>query len=165
MAVGEANGSVTMYLAKGIGHHSAAAGNATGWSSSASVPIVSLDSYLSERADGLPDLMKIDAEGYDGFVLRGAQETLKIAQPTLLIEYSPAGLLNCGFSPDEFLDLIFDNYRHVFLINKLTFRACRKQEILRLGIREGLGANLLALNNDDHLAIVDVASHQKAHRA
>jgi hypothetical protein len=64
------------------------------------------------------------------------------------------------FLTRRFLDLIFGNYRHVFHINELTFRACRKQEILRLGIREGFGANLPALNNDDHQAIVDVASQR-----
>lgn len=152
-AVGETNGSVTIYLAEGIGHHSVAAENALGWSRSASVPVVSLDSYLADRAIGKPDLIKIDAEGYDGFVLRGARDTLKQAQPTLLIEYSPSGLQNCGFSTDEFLKIIFSNYRHVFVIHELEIRPYVRQEIVNLHTREGLVINILAVNNNDHLRI------------
>ncbi|MCO6008542.1 FkbM family methyltransferase [Actinoallomurus purpureus] len=154
-AVGDKIGSVTIYLARGIGHHSIGADNALGWSSSTSVPVVSLDSYLADHEIGPPDLIKIDAEGYDGFVLRGAHKTLSLS-PTLLIEYSPHGLANCGFSPHELLDVIFANYRHVFLVHEIKMRACTKQDVLRLGTKDGLGANLLATNNDDHLAIANM---------
>jgi len=154
-AVGETNGSVTMYLAKGIGHHSVAAENATGWSHSVSVPMVSLDSYLKERPVGEPDLIKIDAEGYDGFVLRGARNTLERTQPTLLIEYSFNGLENCGFSADEFLDFVFTCYRHVFIVHDLRVFSCTREEIVRLGQRGKQGINLLAINRSGHLAIIE----------
>ena len=82
-----------------------------------------------------------------GFVLRGAQKTLSLS-PTLLIEYSPHGLMNCGFSPYEFLDIVFANYHHVFVVHEIRMRACTKQDVLRLGMKEGLGANLLATNDE-----------------
>ncbi|GAA4639078.1 hypothetical protein GCM10023196_099310 [Actinoallomurus vinaceus] len=163
-AVGDKTGSVTIYLARGIGHHSIGAGNALGWSSSTSVPLISLDSYLADHEIGPPDLIKVDAEGYDGFVLLGAQKTLSL-HPTLLIEYSPHGLENCGFSPHEFLDIIFANYHHVFLVHEIRMRACTKQDVLRLGTKEGLGANLLATNDDSHLAIANMMLDEHSSRA
>lgn len=163
MAVGEHPGTVTMYLAEGIGHHSAAAENAVGWSTSTSIPMTSLDSYLSHHTIGRPDLIKIDAEGYDGFVLRGAQEMLRLS-PTLLVEYNPHALMNCGFEPDEFLDIIFTHYEHVFLAHQLRVRSCTRQEVERLGTREGLGANLLATNDDGHRRIIKTADNARSYR-
>jgi FkbM family methyltransferase len=163
-AVGENNGSVTMYVARGIGHHSVAAENAVGWSRTVSIPMISLDSYLADHDIGRPDLIKIDVEGYDGFALRGAQETLSFS-PTLLVEYNPHALANCGFEPDEFLDIIFTNYRHVFLAHELRIRACTRQEIDLLGTREGLGANLLATNDDGHRTIIDSAIGARSYHA
>ena len=37
------------------------------------------------------DVIKIDVEGYDGYVLKGAMETIKSHRPTIFVEYAPYG--------------------------------------------------------------------------
>jgi FkbM family methyltransferase len=153
-AVGDRNGITTIYLAKEIGHHSVSAENAAGWTSAISVPMVSLDSYLEDADIGGPDLIKIDAEGYDGFVLRGARAIIMRDKPTLFVEYSPFSLANCGFSAAEFLDTLFTHYDHVFLIHDYRVRSCTREAAGRLSGGKGFYTNLLAVSRPEHLRII-----------
>jgi hypothetical protein len=50
------------------------------------------------------DLMKMDAQGAEALILRGATRTLAGRVGTLVIELWPTGLRNCGTSLDELLD-------------------------------------------------------------
>ncbi|OIO31238.1 hypothetical protein AUJ77_00305 [Candidatus Nomurabacteria bacterium CG1_02_43_90] len=49
-----------------------------------SIKVVTLDSLSLN-----PSFMKIDVEGYEYFVLKGAEETIKKNHPKILLEYSP----------------------------------------------------------------------------
>ena len=49
------------------------------------VPILKLDSFHLE-----PDYIKIDCEGYEYFVLQGAEETLKKHHPVVIVEVGPS---------------------------------------------------------------------------
>ena len=53
-----------------------------------------------------------------GAVLRGAWRTLHEDRPTLLIEFVPDNLVNCGFRPEDFLDLIFEIYDTVLVVDE-----------------------------------------------
>jgi FkbM family methyltransferase len=53
---------------------------------SINVPVVSLDDWLRLLDLAPPDFMKIDVEGFEDEVLRGAQRTLEEARPELLVE-------------------------------------------------------------------------------
>ncbi len=51
------------------------------------VPVTTLDTYLEARnALGNVDFIKIDVEGYESAVLRGATKTLDLSRPAVLIE-------------------------------------------------------------------------------
>lgn len=49
-------------------------------------PVVTLDGYTGER-DLVPDLIKIDVEGFEFPVLQGARETLREHKPMLMVEF------------------------------------------------------------------------------
>ena len=48
-----------------------------------------------------PNLIKIDVEGYELKVLRGAEKTIRRYRPTLVIEINPVGLGRQGVVPDD----------------------------------------------------------------
>jgi FkbM family methyltransferase len=95
-------------------------------------PMVTLDGvFLADDAD-TPDLMKIDVEGYDGFVLEGARELIEQARPTLFVEFLPENLHACGYPPERMLDMIFDWYPHVYALDQICGRVvtCSKEFLL-----------------------------------
>lgn len=55
---------------------------------SISVPVISLDEFVSENQLTKIDFIKIDVEGFEVQVLEGALETLKTFRPILVFEYS-----------------------------------------------------------------------------
>lgn len=78
-AVGDRNGWATFSAGSSLGGKLSDNG-------SLAVPILSLDSWIAETGQRPPQVLKIDVEGAEGSVLRGMFETLRAAQPTLIIE-------------------------------------------------------------------------------
>lgn len=69
------------------------------------VPCISLDAYCSSRFRK-PDLVKIDVEGAELPVLRGAQQLLALpmqSAPVWVFEYAPANYARFGYGPDELI--------------------------------------------------------------
>ena len=67
---------------------------------------VTLDGFYGSSGI-LPSLLKIDVEGYEIAVLRGAQGMLsRIDRPALVFEYYPDTLRQCGADPAEFHELL-----------------------------------------------------------
>jgi len=155
-AVGQASGKLQIYLAEGsIGTHSPSVKNAFNSTTSITVPMVSLDEYVQQKLRDRPiDLLKVDVEGYDCAVLRGAHRTLHEDKPTLCIEFAPNHLVNCGFRPDEFLDMIFGIYDDVLLVDepRATFKHCGKDDLLRYSGRRCVTANLIATSKSNQPA-------------
>ncbi|MFI6502598.1 FkbM family methyltransferase [Nonomuraea typhae] len=150
MAVGAAEGTLELHLsAEQSGKHSADARNAGPGGQSVTVPMTTLDAYLDGRG---ADLIKIDVEGYEGFVLRGAAETLA-ARPALLFELHPELQANCGFAAGELLDLVYDRYPHVYLIDELrnTLVPCERAYFDRPGAVGLYRANVVAAGRTEHL--------------
>ncbi|MEO3889979.1 FkbM family methyltransferase [Nonomuraea sp. B5E05] len=153
IAVGAAPGDLTVHLSgEQSGKHSAAAANVGTPAGTVTIPMTSVDTYLARHDLPPPDIIKIDVEGYEGFVLHGAAETLT-AQPTLLFELHPQLQANCGYSAGELLDLIFAHYPRVFLVDELD-------NVLRPATRDSLDtpgaiglyrSNLVAIGRQHHL--------------
>jgi FkbM family methyltransferase len=64
----------------------------------ASVECVTLDAFVKERGIESLALVKIDVEGWELSVLRGARRTLETLCPAIVFEYDPAYVARCGGS-------------------------------------------------------------------
>ncbi|WP_345570155.1 FkbM family methyltransferase [Nonomuraea rosea] len=156
MAVGAASGELTIHLSgEQSGKHSAAAANVGTSAGAVTVPMTSIDAYLDGNDLGPPDVVKIDVEGYEGFVLQGAAQALASA-PTLLFELHPELQANCGGDAGDLLDLVFAHYRWVFLVDELNnvLRPCTRAD---LDAPDAIGlyrSNLVAIGRREHLDAV-----------
>jgi FkbM family methyltransferase len=160
-AGGQALGEVTIHL---VPNNAALASASTTRAAkmrsteSVTVPVTTLDSYFDQQPDLLPDIIKVDTEGYDGYVLMGAATTMKRADPTLFVEYLPRWLRECGFDPAELLGMIFGQYGHVFAIDEYCHRIarCTEADLLRYAdVGNFHCCNLLATNRPDHVAVIE----------
>lgn len=65
-----------------------------------------LDRYVAEHKPGTISLIKMDVDGHECQVLRGARELLLRDKPILLMEIMPYGLEEAGSSLDELLEIL-----------------------------------------------------------
>lgn len=61
------------------------------------IPLVTLDSFQLTRLN----FIKIDAEGYEMRILRGAQETIRRCRPVMFIEINDGALRRAGEDPNQ----------------------------------------------------------------
>ena len=69
----------------------------------------SLDSILNERADRKVQLVKLDVDGFECDILRGATTMLRDARPVFVMELAPYVLEERGTSLDELLSYFVPN--------------------------------------------------------
>jgi FkbM family methyltransferase len=67
-------------------------------------PAVRLDTVLRDLGWPRVGLVKIDVQGAEGLVLRGAHETFRRSRPAILIEMDEAALRRFGSSPEKIED-------------------------------------------------------------
>lgn len=104
-AAGEKAGELALYQHSGSnrGRHSLLPLSGNG--SAVRVPVTSLeDAWRTHNLGDRPlKFLKIDVEGYEAFVLRGAGELLSRCE-LALIEYSPSFMREAGLDPVEVID-------------------------------------------------------------
>jgi FkbM family methyltransferase len=66
------------------------------------VPTLRIDDTIKSRVD----LIKIDVQGFEYFVLKGAQALLEKYKPIIISEFWPRGLYNSGASPKDYLGMM-----------------------------------------------------------
>ena len=67
------------------------------------IEVRTLDDYLAERGSPAVDALKIDVQGLEAHVLRGAQQTLPRVR-WIWLEFSPDHLRGAGTDPEGFLE-------------------------------------------------------------
>jgi FkbM family methyltransferase len=68
------------------------------------VEVLTVDSLLEQMNVTAVDFIKMDVQGYEGFVIRGMRKILERSRSAMLLsEFWPEGLRNAGSSPEEFL--------------------------------------------------------------
>lgn len=141
-------GTLRLYLVAGtVGAHTAAAVEGA---TAIDVAVVRLDDALRDRAPRI-DLMKIDVEGYEAQVLEGCAATLERDRPTLLIEFSPQLLRQCGTDPATLLRRLRDLYSDILLFDDAGQEAQRVDErVAHALLRVNDGSRNLLCTAGDH---------------
>jgi len=70
------------------------------------VPIICIDNWIIEKEIAKIDLIKIDVEGFELNVLKGAEQSLKEFNPTLFIELDDTNLKEQGNSAKELVSYL-----------------------------------------------------------
>jgi FkbM family methyltransferase len=102
VAAGSENGELRM---RAEWHHLRAVPRGTEDAEDVTVPLRTLDDLCAEQGF-TPDLVKIDVEGYEASVLRGAQNVLRAGRPKLFLEIHPRDLALLGESPVQIYELL-----------------------------------------------------------
>ena len=79
--------------------------------------VITLDSFCNEN-NLFPDLIKIDVEGYEFEVIKGAQAVLEQFSPVILLELHLSYLDRRGIFPDKILTLLSDRGYQILDIQK-----------------------------------------------
>lgn len=150
-AVSDHRGRASFYLDRDDGtQHSLSTSNVGDAASGAiDVAVVMLDDYMSE----LPrvDLLKIDAQGADLHVLRGARQMLKTWHPQITVELWPSGLRNMGTEP---MDLVAELKASGYDVHRLSAKGLLKSEdrIVAFVADAGLWGNINLVARPQRLA-------------
>jgi FkbM family methyltransferase len=116
LAVGDEAGRSTIYLEDhSIGTHSLLRSDNSNLAHSLSVAITTLDGYFVDDMPDKVNLLKIDVEGYEPNVLKGATGVLERTDH-LLIEYNRASIEANG-GVGAFIELLAD-FDHLYAINE-----------------------------------------------
>ena len=110
------------------------------------VRLVRLDDYLQDHPIPRLDLIKIDVEGAEVRVLRGARNTIERFRPMIVFEVCPAWLTKMGTSPGE---LLAELVGHGYTIHPLPGRKLVWEDGVNLGdldaLDTGAFVNLVAV--------------------
>ena len=87
--------------------------------------VTTLDRFCTDH-DLAPGLMKIDVDGYEGKILRGATTLLKTTRPTILLELHQDELQRDGITRTMVADILFDaGYSALFMTDHHAREPCR----------------------------------------
>ena len=132
-AVGASEGSAMLglYKSSNRGRHSIVDADAK---SQIKVPVRTLDHLAKDFGQNINSwsLVKIDVEGYEGFVIEGAKETLPRIE-TLVMEFSPGLLNKAGTDPASILRTLSAHFSRIYRIGftdlaKVTVEECLGSE-------------------------------------
>lgn len=109
---------------------------------------VKLDDYVARSGLKRIDFIKIDVDGNECTVLRGALQTLKAHRPKILMEFMPYGLKENGTSLEELVELLKSTEYNIFAIPGLSSLSEDPKQIGQL-IADGSSINVLCLPNNN----------------
>ena len=72
----------------------------------AKIKVTTLDNYFANKKLSKLDIIKIDAEGYEKFVLQGGAEIIKQFKPKLILEINERLFLPNGYTTEDLLNVL-----------------------------------------------------------
>lgn len=140
-AVSDRAGSVTLYIdSQNCGNRSFSKRNIVHDGGVVDVATTTLDSlWLSGKIASEIDVIKIDAQGSEGLIVKGAKQILKNQHPKLLMEFEPVMLKNNGTEPLELIEEL-ESYGYDFKLidsEHNGLRPVKKQDLLAECQRDG----------------------------
>ncbi len=108
-----------------------------------SVELVSLDGISKKMNFLKPGLMKIDVEGFEINVLKGAKNTIEDAKPIIIFEFSSNTSKDASYTKEDILHLEFLRSNYSFLGLSEDY----KDNILHTSLDSKI-ANIVAIPND-----------------
>lgn len=81
------------------------------------IPITTLDQYCSEREIGRIDLLKIDVEGAELMVLRGAEKMIEMVSPLIIAELHKRESRRFGYTVAETIQFLSDAGYSLYRVN------------------------------------------------
>jgi len=80
------------------------------------VPMTTLDAFIAEQGIKQVDTLKLDVEGAELYVIRGAHETIQQHKPIMMVEINFTTLKAANTSPDELFNTIVSYGYDAFVI-------------------------------------------------
>jgi FkbM family methyltransferase len=129
VALGEKEGTETLFIPEKLGTAFASLReHSYGRTRKICVPVRKLDDYVT--AHNIRDIafMKIDVEGAEHLVLRGAENVLKQYSPVIMLELYKPHIEYFGYSPEELISYLGDLRYHLFEVDKDKFGSVKKTD-------------------------------------
>lgn len=95
-----------------------------------SVDFITIDDYVEKAGLARVDFIKIDVDGYEAKVIRGAMKTLRVHGPILLLELGSYTLASVGDKLEDLVNYIYDQSYKIFSENNMHLFA-NSQEVLK----------------------------------
>lgn len=93
------------------------------------VLVTSIDHFVTQHAV-VPDLIKIDVDGYEGKVLQGGMRTFAAHRPAIMLELHKDELIRFGETRRDVVSRLFDvGYRAMFLTDHHVPKSCRVVDV------------------------------------
>jgi FkbM family methyltransferase len=136
-AISDKNGNVRLYLDKAnLGAPSFSEKNIfIEKGNFIDVKTLTLDGYLEDsKFDQKLDFIKIDAEGAEGLIIKGAQKSLQDNNAIILMEFWPYGQKNIGTDPQKLLNTLSDLKYKIKIIDdkNQSVRSIDVEEIFKI---------------------------------
>lgn len=125
------------------------------------VQSVALDEFLQERNIEKVDFIKLDVQGYEEAVVRGARNLLTSQNLSILMEFWPHGLQKAGTDIDRFLQMLEEFNFNFYVLDQKAFElheTCRKKLLSGLSFDDRYFINLFLRKERDGLSLLQKAS-------